>query len=127
MGDDTPDNVEEVGRSADGKPAGAEGGGNEDKNEEKNYWWRVDWCTTRRGKEEVENKTHKPADRPIDDLGEKLNAFGRKHKRLGRVRLASISFSFVTDGILGVLTPPEANHPGMISLKRFSFAHPHWY
>ena len=36
MGDDTPDNVEEVGRSADGKPAGAEGGGNEDKNEEKN-------------------------------------------------------------------------------------------
>ena len=36
MGDDTPDNVEEVGRSADGKPAGAEGGGNEYKNEEKN-------------------------------------------------------------------------------------------
>ena len=35
MGDDTPDNVEEVGRSADGKPAGAEGGGNEYKNEEK--------------------------------------------------------------------------------------------
>ena len=78
-------------------------------------------------KEEVENTIHKSADRPIDDLGEKLNAFGRKHKRLGRVRLASISFSFVTDGILGALTPPEANHPGMISLKRFSFAHPHWY
>ena len=36
MGDDTPDNVDEVGRSADDKPAGAEGGGNEDKNEEKN-------------------------------------------------------------------------------------------
>ena len=35
MGDDTPDNVEEVGRSADGKPAGEEGGGNEYKNEEK--------------------------------------------------------------------------------------------
>ena len=124
MGDDTPDNVEEVGRNADGRPAGAEGGGNEDKNEETN---KDDELTTRRGKEEVENKIHKSADRPIDDLGEKLNAFGRKHKRLGRVRLASISFSFVTDGILGVLTPPEANHPGMISLKRFSFAHPHWY
>ena len=36
MGDDTPDNVAEVGRRADGKPAGAEGGGNEYKNEEKN-------------------------------------------------------------------------------------------
>ena len=36
MGDDTPDNVDEVGRSADDKPAGAEGGGNEYKNEEKN-------------------------------------------------------------------------------------------
>ena len=36
MGDDTPDNVAEVGRSVDGKPAGAEGGGNEYKNEEKN-------------------------------------------------------------------------------------------
>ena len=34
MGDDTPDNVAEVGRSADGKPAGAEGGGNEDKSED---------------------------------------------------------------------------------------------
>ena len=78
MGGDTPDNAEGVGRSADGKPAGAEGGGNEDKNEEKNQRWRVDWCTTRRGKEEVENTIHKSADRPIDDLGEKLNAFGRK-------------------------------------------------
>ena len=75
----------------------------------------------------VETTIHNSADRPIDHLGEKLNAFGRKHKRLGRVRLASISFSFVTDGVLGVLTPPEANHPGMISLKRFLFAHPHWY
>ena len=36
MDNDTPDNVAEVGRSADGKPAGAEGGGNEYKNEEKN-------------------------------------------------------------------------------------------
>ena len=35
MGHDTPDNVEEVGRSADGKPPGAEGGGNEYKNEKK--------------------------------------------------------------------------------------------
>ena len=35
MGDDTPDNVEEVGRSADGKPACTEGGVNEYKNEEK--------------------------------------------------------------------------------------------
>ena len=36
MGDDTPDNVAEVGRSADDKPAGAKGGGNEYKIEEKN-------------------------------------------------------------------------------------------
>ena len=36
MGDDTPDNVEEVVRSADDKPAGAEGGSNENKNEDKN-------------------------------------------------------------------------------------------
>ena len=36
MGDDTPDNVEEVGRSADDKPAGAEGGGNEEKNKDGN-------------------------------------------------------------------------------------------
>ena len=35
MGDDTPDSVEEVGRSADGKPAGAEGGGNETKMKKK--------------------------------------------------------------------------------------------
>ena len=35
MGNDTPYNVDEVGRSADNKPAGAEGGGNEDKNKEK--------------------------------------------------------------------------------------------
>ena len=32
--------------------------------------------------EEVENKINKSADRPIDDLGEKLNPFRRKQERL---------------------------------------------
>ena len=36
MGDDMPESVDEVGRSADDKSVGAEGGGNEDRNEEKN-------------------------------------------------------------------------------------------
>ena len=126
MGDDTLDNVAEVGRSADGKPAGAEGGGNEYKMKKKiKDDELIDVPPVEEKKKS--NTIHKSADRRIDDLGEKLNAFERKHKRLGRVRLASISFSFVSDGVLGVLTPPEANHPGLISLKRFSFAHPHWY
>ena len=34
MGDDTPDDVDQVVRSADEKPAGAKGGRNEDKNKD---------------------------------------------------------------------------------------------
>ena len=79
MGDDTPDNVAEVGRSADGKPAGAEGGGNGDKSEEKNEDDELIDVPPVEEKKEFKIKSIKSADCAIDDRGEKLNPFGRKH------------------------------------------------